>query len=61
MQFTKTRETTSPTRATSTDAGIDFFVPNLSDEFVTALQEKNPTLKIGLVDKIGRASCRERV
>jgi len=28
MKFTKIRDVKSPTRANSTDAGIDFFVPN---------------------------------
>jgi len=28
MKFTKTRDVKSPTRANSTDAGIDFFIPN---------------------------------
>ena len=28
MKFAKTRDVKSPTRANSTDAGIDFFIPN---------------------------------
>ena len=28
MKFTKTRDVKSPTRANTTDAGIDFFIPN---------------------------------
>jgi deoxyuridine 5'-triphosphate nucleotidohydrolase len=37
MIFTKFRDTKSPERANATDAGIDFYVPNFSDEYVNAL------------------------
>ena len=32
MKFSKTRDVKSPNRANSTDAGIDFFVPNDAEE-----------------------------
>lgn len=47
MLFTKTRDVTSPIRAHDTDAGIDFFVPNVSEEFFVDVQEKNDTKHLG--------------
>lgn len=47
MVYTKTRDVTSPTRAHATDAGIDFFVPNASEEFFGDVQEKNDTKHLG--------------
>jgi dUTP pyrophosphatase len=41
MKFSKTRNVKSPTRANSTDAGIDFFVPKIDDEFFNLIKEKN--------------------
>ncbi len=47
MLFTKTREVKSPTRAHSTDAGIDFFVPEYSADLVKDIQEKNKLKHLG--------------
>ncbi len=38
MKFTKIRDVKSPTRANSTDAGIDFFIPN--DEPTISLEPR---------------------
>ena len=46
MKFYKTLEVKSPTRGTPVAAGIDFFVPNNTEEFVTAFKEKNPNIQI---------------
>ena len=47
MIFTKTREVKSPTRAHNTDAGIDFFIPELTDEFYADLRSKNEAKHLG--------------
>ena len=41
IQFTKDYEVKDPTRGTADSAGIDFFVPEESDEFIKAFIEKN--------------------
>ena len=40
MKFSKVRDVKSPTRANSTDAGIDFFIPNDQNEIELRPQEK---------------------
>lgn len=42
INFLKTRDVISPSRAFETDAGIDFFVPVFNKKFVDYLLEKNP-------------------
>jgi dUTP pyrophosphatase len=42
MKFAKIRDVKSPCRGTSKSAGIDFFVPNYSKDFLKVFQEKNP-------------------
>jgi dUTP pyrophosphatase len=44
IKFYKTREVISPYRAYPNDAGIDFFVPKFTKEFITDLKAKNPFL-----------------
>ena len=46
IKFLKTREVKSPSRANRFDAGIDFYVPAFTTEFVRILREKNPGLDI---------------
>jgi len=46
IKFLKTREVKSPSRANRYDAGIDFYVPAFTSEFVKILKEKNPGLNI---------------
>jgi dUTPase len=41
IKFLKTREVKSPSRANKFDAGIDFYVPSLTEEFVKELYQKN--------------------
>lgn len=48
IKFLKTREVKSPTRAFEFDAGIDFYVPEFTPEFVKILKEKNPDLYISV-------------
>jgi deoxyuridine 5'-triphosphate nucleotidohydrolase len=45
IKFLKTREVKSPTRVNQTDAGIDFYVPEFTLEFLKDLFNKNPQLK----------------
>ena len=45
IKFLKTRDVKSPSRANKYDAGIDFYVPEFTPEFMEILQEKNPNLK----------------
>ena len=44
IRFLKTRDVPSPTRANKYDAGIDFYVPQQSKEFIDLLIEKNPQI-----------------
>jgi len=46
IKFLKVRDVKSPSRANAYDAGIDFYVPEFTPEFVSALQEKNPEIYI---------------
>ena len=41
MYYTKTRLVKSPQRGTNKSAGIDFFVPEFTDEFLSDLQKKS--------------------
>jgi len=41
LRYAKTRDVKDPVRGHSTDAGIDFFVPNLCKEFVNDLRKVN--------------------
>jgi dUTPase len=49
IKFLKTREVKSPTRANKYDAGIDFYVPEFSRDFVDILKEKNPGVEINML------------
>lgn len=42
IKFLKVREVKSPTRANKYDAGIDFYVPEFTPEFLKDLKAKNP-------------------
>ena len=44
ISFLKIREVKSPDRAHAFDAGIDFFVPKFTPEFINDLKEKNPDI-----------------
>jgi len=44
IKFLKTRDVKPPTRANAYDAGIDFYVPELTEDYVRAVKEKNPQL-----------------
>lgn len=46
MYFSKTRDVKSPIRANANDAGIDFFVPFFSLEFIKDLKRLNPDLEV---------------
>jgi len=50
MYFTKVRDVQSPLRAHDTDAGMDFYVPKFSDDFIRDFEVKNPKIKV--IDKI---------
>ena len=43
IQFTKIRDVKSPNRANLNDAGMDFYIPNYSEEFSNDLKAKNTT------------------
>ena len=42
MFFAKIRDVKSPCRGTNRAAGIDFFIPNYSEDFIKVFREKNP-------------------
>lgn len=44
VYFQKTRNVKSPTRNYSTDAGIDFFIPEFEESFLSDMISKNPEL-----------------
>jgi dUTP pyrophosphatase len=51
--FSRTREVKMPTRGTTLSAGIDFFVPKFTEQFMGDFEDKNPnpgTSKFVLVD-----------
>ena len=41
MKFSKVLKVKSPNRGHATDAGIDFFIPDFTEEFISQLKEKN--------------------
>ena len=43
IQFTKIRDVKTPNRANLNDAGMDFYIPNYSEEFLNDLKAKNTT------------------
>jgi len=47
IKFLKIRKVKSPSRANFYDAGIDFYVPEFTDEFLKDLEEKNKNLSSG--------------
>lgn len=44
IKFLKTRDVKSPSRANKHDAGIDFYIPTITDEFAEELKQKNPKI-----------------
>jgi dUTP pyrophosphatase len=44
IEYTKVRDVKSPNRGTPGSAGVDFFIPNYSEEFKKDFEEKNPEL-----------------
>jgi len=46
IKFLKTRNVKSPSRANKYDAGIDFFVPEFTPDYLEILKEKNPEIYI---------------
>lgn len=42
IQFIKTRQVKSPERVVSENAGIDVYIPDNTEDFQSALKEKNP-------------------
>ena len=40
LEFTKIREVKSPNRANDGDAGLDFYIPQLSDQDIIKVGEK---------------------
>lgn len=45
IKFLKTRDVKSPSRANKYDAGIDFYVPKLTKEYIEVVKEKNPNIE----------------
>lgn len=45
IKFLVTRDVNHPSRANKYDAGIDFYVPTISEEFVKELKLKNPKIE----------------
>lgn len=46
IKFLKTRSVKSPSRSNKFDAGIDFYVPEFTTDFIKILKEKNPEIHI---------------
>lgn len=46
MKYSKVRDVKDPVRGTTTSAGIDFFVPEFTDVFLSDLKKKNPNVQI---------------
>lgn len=46
MKITKTLKVKTPNRGTSVAAGLDFFIPDNTTEFILAFTEKNPNVNI---------------
>jgi dUTP pyrophosphatase len=46
IKFLKVRDVKSPSRANKLDAGIDFYVPELTREYIEFFKEKNPNIEI---------------
>jgi dUTPase len=53
IKFLKTREVKSPSRANKLDAGIDFYVPEFTFEFLKDLRAKNPDLDDTHITSLG--------
>jgi len=51
IKFLKIRDVKSPSRANSSDAGIDFYVPKFNEQFKDDLLNKNDFLKVATVYK----------
>lgn len=46
IKFLKTRIVKSPNRANNFDAGIDFYIPEFTPDFLQAIIDKNPDIHI---------------
>lgn len=46
MKFLRVLNVKAPTRGTSVAAGIDFFVPECTKEFIEMFKEKNPNIEL---------------
>jgi len=52
MQFIKTREVKDPIRNPAENAGIDFFIPENTEDFQQAFKAKNPDAVVGDIDDL---------
>jgi deoxyuridine 5'-triphosphate nucleotidohydrolase len=50
IKFLKVRDVKSPVRGTNEAAGIDFFVPNFTSDFLVDLIKKNPGIECSVLD-----------
>lgn len=50
VKFLKTRDVKSPVRGTGEAAGIDFFVPNFTPDFLVDLIKKNPGIECSILE-----------
>ncbi len=51
IKFFKTKKVKSPERGTIRSAGIDFFIPDFTDDFISDFLFKNPNMSLNLEDK----------
>jgi len=58
IKFLKTRTVKSPSRANKYDAGIDFYVPEFTDQFIEDFKAKNPDILIQPVSIVLRPGQR---
>jgi dUTP pyrophosphatase len=47
LKFTKIRDVQSPRKSCETDAGIDFFVPRVSDDYISQLKSRDVAVIVG--------------
>ena len=57
ISFLKTREVKSPSRAYEFDAGIDFYVPSFTANFIKDLKKSNPMLWTNDIDYSHISTC----
>lgn len=50
IKFLTTRDVKPPSRANKYDAGIDFYIPNITQEFAEEIKSKNPLIADSIIE-----------